>query len=88
MKRVSLVLLTLAAGVVAAGCVGPTRSPNPLGHASPNKDLATQEQYPIKSSAVKEEKTVGIDMGNVGGSYPVGPDALGQDFEHALLAHR
>lgn len=56
MKRVSFVLGTVAAGILAAGCVGgPSRSPNPLGHASPNKDLATQEQYPLRSSAVKEE---------------------------------
>jgi hypothetical protein len=56
MKRVSFVFGTLAAGVLAAGCVGgPSRSPNPLGHASPNKDLATQEQYPLRSGAVKEE---------------------------------
>mgnify|MGYP003498144283 CR=1 FL=1 len=55
MKRVSFVLGTLAAGALASGCIGPTRSPNPLGHASPNKDLATQEQYPLKSSAVKQE---------------------------------
>jgi hypothetical protein len=56
MKRVSCVLGTLAVGALAAGCVGgPSRSPNPLGHASPNKDLATQEQYPLRSSAVKEE---------------------------------
>ena len=56
MKRVSFVLGTLVAGALAAGCVGgPSRSPNPLGHASPNKDLATEEQYPLRSSAVKEE---------------------------------
>ncbi len=55
MKQV-IVLGTLAAGLLAAGCVGgPSRSPNPLGHASPNKDLATDEQYPLRSSAVKEE---------------------------------
>jgi hypothetical protein len=56
MKRVSFVLGSLAVGALAAGCVGsPSRSPNPLGHASPNKDLATDEQYPLRSSAVKEE---------------------------------
>ena len=56
MKRVSCVLGTLAVGALAVGCVGgPSRSPNPLGHASPNKDLATQEQYPLRSSASKEE---------------------------------
>jgi hypothetical protein len=56
MKRVSCMLGTLAVGALAAGCVvGPSRSPNPLGHASPNKDLATQEQYPVRSSASKEE---------------------------------
>jgi len=56
MKRVSFVLGTLAASLLAAGCVGgPSRSVNPLGHASPNKDLATREQYPLRSSAVKEE---------------------------------
>ena len=56
MKRVSFVLGTLAAGALTAGCIGgPSRSPNPLGQASPNKDLATQEQYPLRSSAVKEE---------------------------------
>jgi hypothetical protein len=56
MKRVSFVLGTVVAGALAAGCVtGPARSPNPLGHASPNKDLATQEQFPLRSSAVKEE---------------------------------
>jgi hypothetical protein len=56
MTRVSFVLGTLAAATLAGGCVvGPSRSPNPLGHQSPNKDLATQEQYPLKSSAVKEE---------------------------------
>jgi hypothetical protein len=56
MKRVSFVLGTLVAGALAAGCIGgPSRSLNPLGHASPNKDLATQEQYPLRSSATKEE---------------------------------
>jgi hypothetical protein len=56
MKRVSLVLGSLAAVALAGGCVGgPSRSPNPLGHASPNKDLATQEQFPLASSPVKEE---------------------------------
>ena len=56
MKRVSFVLGTLAAGALAAGCIaGPSRSLNPLGHASPNKDMATQEQYPLRSSATKEE---------------------------------
>jgi hypothetical protein len=56
MKRVSFVLGTLAAGALAAGCIGgPDRSLNPLGHASPNKDLATQEQFPLRSSATKEE---------------------------------
>ena len=56
MKRVSFVLGTLVAGALAAGCIGgPSRAMNPLGHASPNKDLATQEQYPLRSSATKEE---------------------------------
>jgi hypothetical protein len=56
MKSVSFVLGTLAAGLLSAGCIGgPARSPNPLGHADPNKDLATQEQFPLRSSPVKEE---------------------------------
>ena len=56
MKRVSFVLGTLVVGALTSACVGgPSQSPNPLGNVSPNKDLATQEQYPLRSSAVKQE---------------------------------
>ena len=56
MARSSFLLSTVVAALIAAGCVGaPTRSPNPLGHASTHKDLATQEQFPLRSSPVKEE---------------------------------
>ena len=55
MKRASFLLGTVAAGILAAGCVGgPARSVNPLGHQSSHKDLATQEQFPLRSSPVKE----------------------------------
>lgn len=55
MKRVHL-LVGFVAAAFAGGCVGgPARSPNPLGNNDPNRDLATSEQYPLQSSAAKEE---------------------------------
>lgn len=55
MKRVHLLIGAIAVSSLA-GCVGgPARSPNPLGNNDPHRDLATQEQYPLRSSAVKEE---------------------------------
>ncbi len=56
MKGFTLLLGTVAAGAMLTGCVtGPNRSPNPMGHPNPDRDLATQEQFPLKSSAEKEE---------------------------------
>lgn len=55
MKRVHLLIGAVAASGLA-GCVGgPARNPNPLGNNDPNRDLATSEQYPLRSSEVKEE---------------------------------
>lgn len=55
MKRVHLLIGAVAAASLA-GCVGgPARSPNPMGNNDPHRDLATQEQFPLRSSAVKEE---------------------------------
>ena len=55
MKRVQLLIGAVAAASLA-GCVGgPARSANPLGNNDPNRDLATQEQFPLQSDPVKEE---------------------------------
>ena len=55
MKRVHLLIGAVAAAGLT-GCVGgPARSPNPLGNNDPHRDLATSEQFPLRSSAVKEE---------------------------------
>lgn len=56
MKRVHL-LVGAVAVTSLAGCVaGPARSANPLmSNADPHRDLATNEQFPLRSSAVKEE---------------------------------
>jgi len=56
MKRVAFLFGPAVAGLLLAGCVGgPLRSPNPSGHASTHRDLATGEQYPLKSAADKQE---------------------------------
>ena len=56
MKRLTFLFGTALAGLVASGCVGgPIRSPNPVGHSSTHHDLATGEQFPLKSSASKDE---------------------------------
>ena len=55
MKRVHLLIGSVAAASLAGCVAGPARSPNPLGNNDPHRDLATGEQYPLKSSAVKEE---------------------------------
>jgi hypothetical protein len=55
MKRVHLVVGIAALGLLG-GCIGgPARSPNPLGNNDPHRDLATQDQFPLQSSATKEE---------------------------------
>jgi hypothetical protein len=54
MKRVHLLVGLAAVGL--AGCVGgPARSANPLGNNDPNRDLATKEQFPLQSSADRDE---------------------------------
>lgn len=56
MKSLTFLLGTACAGLLAAGCVGgPARSPNPMGHSSTHTDLATGEQYPLRSAADKAE---------------------------------
>jgi len=56
MKRFSFLLGSVLGCVMLSGCVtGPVRSPNPLGHPNADRDLATETQYPIESSPVKEE---------------------------------
>lgn len=55
MKRVHLLIGAVAAASLA-GCVGgPARSANPMGNNDPHRDLATGEQFPLRSSPVKEE---------------------------------
>ena len=56
MKRVSFLVGTVLAGLIATGCVsGPNRSMNPLGHSDSHQDQATNAQFPIRSAPVKEE---------------------------------
>ena len=56
MNRVAFLVGAAATAVLVSGCVGgPLRSPNPLGHASTHDDLATGEQFPLRSSPTKDE---------------------------------
>ncbi len=55
-KGFAFLVGTMAAGLMLPGCLtGPLHSPNPLGHPNPHRDLATQEQYPLRSAPDKEE---------------------------------
>lgn len=77
MKRVQLLIGVVAAASLA-GCVGgPARSANPLGNNDPNRDLATQEQFPLQSDPVKEEVDRQFEMqhpGTVNWLYVWGKD--------------
>lgn len=55
MKRVHLVIGAVAAAGLSGCVAGPARSANPLGNNDPHRDLATSEQFPLRSDPTKEE---------------------------------